>query len=376
MIGFWSFALNLDHTGHLLGHGGGRVEHEAGPSFPGSLVTLLSILYTLADLSVLWPLPIEILTVAGLAVGLVVAWRRLRAGGRREAVEGSALTALPFLAPALMIVVAAVLAAATSALGTPVRGPNGSYDQGGFFGGLNNTADETRSAFGPVGGALLLGLPLFFAAAWAGRGRLRARIDSRELVLAAALPSYLLLLALQVEFNPWFPRFLIVPAALTAPLFARLFTGRASTAAYLAVSVAVIALGITRLVSKRLFSSSGAPWHLTQSAAEVEAGMPGVGQAYSAYEVAVPDRADVGAVLNGEFPAYLLNGASSLDRDVAFLKSSYAADEARAQHLRYVVIASEPASNAAAAHAPAARGWKVEPLGNDGVWLLAVAPSG
>jgi hypothetical protein len=194
-------------------------------------------------------------------------------------------------------------------------------------------------------------------------------------VLAAALPSYLLLLALQVQFNPWFPRFLIVPAALTAPLFARLFTGRASTAAYLAVSVAIIALGITRLVSKRLFSSSGAPWHLTQSAAEVEAGQPGVGQAFGAYEGDVPERAKVGAVLNGEFPAYLLNGASKLDRDVAFLKSSNAADEARAQHLRYVVIAREPASNAAAAHALAARGWKVRPLGSDGVWMLAVAPS-
>jgi hypothetical protein len=141
------------------------------------------------------------------------------------------------------------------------------------------------------------------------------------------------------------------------------------------VSVAVIALGITRLGTKRLFSSFGAPWHLTQPASEVEAGQPGVGRAFAAYEVAVPERAKVGAVLNGEFPAYLLNGASSLDRDVAFLKSSDAADDARAKQLRYVVIASEPASNATAAHALAARGWKVGPLGSDGVWLLAVAPS-
>jgi Glycosyltransferase family 87 len=373
-IGAWGFALTLDHTGHLLGHGGGRAEHMAGPSFPGSLVTLLSIMYTIADLSVLWPLPIEIITVAGLAVAFAVAWRQLRAGRRRKAVESSALVALPAVAAALMIVVAAVLAAATSALGTPVRGPHGSYDQGGFFGGLNNTADESSSAFGPVGGALFFGLPLFFAAAWVARDRLRIRVDARELVLAAAVPSYLVLLSIQVEFNEWFSRFLIVPVALTAPLFARLFTGRASTVAFLAVSVVIIALGITRLGSKRLFSSIGAPWHLTQSQAEAEAGQPTIGQAFDAYEAAVPRRAKVGAVLNGEFPAYLLNGASSLDRDVVFLKASNAADEARAEHLRYVVIAREPPTNAVSAGELAVRGWKVKPLG-DGVWLLAVAPS-
>ena len=51
-IGCWSFVLNDVHTGHLLGHGGGRVEHTASPSYPGSLVTGLSILYVTMDLSV------------------------------------------------------------------------------------------------------------------------------------------------------------------------------------------------------------------------------------------------------------------------------------------------------------------------------------
>jgi hypothetical protein len=370
-IGCWSFVLNLAHTGHVLGHGGGRVEHTAGPSFPGSLVTLLSIAYTTLDLSALWPRPIILLTVVGLVGGVAVMWRSRRAGHREKSIAEGAQVALPFLAPALMIVAAAVLAAATRALGTPVRGPGGSYNTLGFFGGLNNTADENVSAFGPIGGALLFGLPLFLAAAWAGR-RGTTRIDRRELVLAAAFPSFLVLLALQVAFNPWFPRFLVVPAALTAPLFARLFTGRATTAAYLVVSVAIVALGITRLDTKRLFSSYGVPWRLTEEAALSESGQPAAARALVAYQADVPPRTTVGAVLSGDFPAYLLGGTSSLDRRVVFLRAAGAADEAARAKLGYVVISNQPAERSAA-RALAARGWSVRPLA--GSWLLAVPRS-
>jgi hypothetical protein len=363
-IGCWSFVLNLAHTGHMLGHGGGRVEHTAGPSFPGSLVTLLSIAYTTLDLSVLWPLPIILLTVVGVAAALVVAWRSKRLGDGAQVV-------LPFLAPALMIAGAAVLAAATRALGTPVRGPGGSYNQLGFFGGLNNTADENVSAFGPIGGALLFGLPLFLAAAWAGR-RGTSRIDRRELVLAAAFPSFLVLLALQVAFNPWFPRFLVVPAAITAPLFARLFTGKATTAAYLLVSVGIVALGITRLDTKRLFSSFGAPWHLSETAALAESGQPAPARGLAAYNAAVPPHENVGAILSGDFPAYLLGGTGSLDRRVVFLRQATAPADAARANLRYVVIANQPAQRPAA-RALAAHGWSIRPLG--GPWLLARAPS-
>jgi Glycosyltransferase family 87 len=368
-VGCWSFALNLAHTGHVLGHGGGRVEHTAGPSFPGSLVTLLSIAYTTLDLSVLWPAPIILLTVVGLAAALAVAWRSRRAGRRGKMLAEGAQVALPFLAPVLMIAAAAVLAAATRALGTPVRGPGGSYNTLGFFGGLNNTADENLSAFGPIGGALLFGLPLFVAAASAGG---RARIDRRELVLAAAFPSFLVLLALQVAFNPWFPRFLVVPAALTAPLFARLFTGRVTTAAYLLVSVGIVALGITRLDTKRLFSSFGAPWHLTEAAAVSESGQAAAARALAAFQARVPPGSSVGAVLSGDFPAYLLGGTGSLGRRVVFLRAAAAADDAARARLGYVVIANQRAERPAA-HSLAAHGWSLRPLG--GPWLLAVSPA-
>jgi hypothetical protein len=191
-------------------------------------------------------------------------------------------------------------------------------------------------------------------------------------VLAAAFPSFLVLLALQVAFNPWFPRFLVVPAAITAPLFARLFTGRATTAAYLLVSVAIVALGITRLDTKRLFSSFGAPWHLTESAALAESGQPASARALVAYQARVPPGSSVGAVLSGDFPSYLLGGAGSSGRRVVFLRSAAAADEAARAKVGYVVIADQEAERPAV-RSLAAHGWSIGPLG--GVWLLAVAPT-
>ena len=356
--------LNLDHTGHLLGHGGGRVEHTASPSFPGSLVTLLSILYTTMDLSILWPIPIVILTLAGLAAAAVCAWR-LRAGDRRTAAEESARVALPFAAPALVILGAAVLAAATRALGHPVRGPGGSLNQLGFFGGLTNNASEDTSAFGPIGGVVLLGVPILVAAAAVNR-----RVDRRQLVLAAALPTFLILLALGSEFNAWLTRFLIVPVVLTAPLLARLFRGRATTAAYLVVSVTLIALGITRLESKRLFSDFGAPWNLTESAALAEAGHADTGRALPRLDAAVPPGAPLGAVLAGDGDSYLTDGMG-IGRRLVYLPPEHAATAAEQAGLEYVLVSTQP-DRRPAARDLAARGWKVRPIG--GSWLLAVAP--
>ena len=197
-IGCWSYVLNLAHTGHVLGHGGGRVEYTGSPSYPGSFVTLFSTLYMLMDLSKLWPLPIALLTVAGLVVAAVVgarAWRR-RAGARDAALEATSV-ALPFLACALVIVGGAVFAFLTRRLGAPVKGPGGSYSsESGLFGGLNNTADEDSSDFGPIGAVVLLAVPVATVFAYFAR-----RVDSRQFALACALPLFLVVLALGLDLQ-------------------------------------------------------------------------------------------------------------------------------------------------------------------------------
>ena len=364
-IGSWSFVLNLAHTGQLLGAGGGRLADTTSPSYPGSLVTLLSILYATMDLSVLWPAAIVGLAVVGVGVAVARGWRPFRGGDLRTAALESAEIAVPFAAPVLVLLGAATLAYATGALGHPLRGPHGSYSTLGFFGGLNNTADENASAFGPLGGAVLVGVPVLTAIATIVR-----KGDRRLLVLAAALPSFLILLALGSNFNPWLSRFLIVPAAVTAPLLARLFRGRAISAAYLVVSLFVIALGITRLHTKRLVSSFGVPWQLTQAAALAESGQGETARALALYDAAVPAHAEVGALLSEGDPSYLLGGPE-LGRRVTYLPLAGAQPEAARLRLRYVVIIDQPPQQAVAAKFKAA-GWSIHDL--VGYWLLALAP--
>lgn len=370
-IGCWSYVLNLAHTGHVLGHGGGRVEYTGSPSYPGSLVTLFSTLYMLMDLSKVWPLPVALLTVAGLLVATVAgarAWRR-RHGARDAALEATSV-ALPFLACALVIVGGAIFAFLTRRLGAPVKGSGGSYSsESGLFGGLNNTADEDSSDFGPIGAVVLLAVPVTTVFAYFAR-----RVDSRQFALACALPLFLVVLALGSTFNVWLGRFLIVPVALTAPLFAMLFRGSAATAAYLAVGVLVAVLVVVGDRTKVLTSPLGAPWNLTRVEA-VTAAQPPAARGYAALERALPSGGCVGAVLSSEDPSYLLGGPS-FSRRVVYLPANDPVPAAQRSGLRYVVITrTEVRTDAqhAAVRRFASQGWKITDLG--GFWWLASAGS-
>ena len=194
---------------------------------------------------------------------------RRRRGATRRSTPTS--VALPFLACALVIVGGAVFAFLTRHLGAPVKGPGGSYSsESGLFGGLNNTADEDSSDFGPIGAVVLLAVPVVTVFAYFAR-----KVDSRQFALACALPLFLVVLALGSTFNVWLGRFLIVPVVLTAPLFAMLFRGRAATAAYLAVGVLVAVLVAVGDRTKVLTSPLGAPWNLTRVEAVTAAQPPG-----------------------------------------------------------------------------------------------------
>ncbi len=360
-IGCWSFVLNDVHTGHLLGYGDGRTEHTASPSFPGSFVTALSILYEVMDLSVLWHLVIHLLVYAGVVVALLTVVYSLKRSGIRRALVDGATVAVPFVSPALVIVGGAALAFATRRLGTPVRGPGGTYGE------LNNNGSEDATAFGPIGGIVLLVVPVIVAAAYFAR-----RVDIRQLALACALPTFVILLSLESRFDPWLPRFLILPVALTAPLLAWIFRNRATTAAFLCVSALLLGLAVTRDIMKPLESPYGPPWRISWAQALDETGQPLAATALAAFDKAVPPTACVGAALNNDNPAYLLYGRD-FRRDVVYLPVAGVEREASRAHLGYVVISTGQQQKPAIRRLRAAR-WKVEPLG--GYWTLAEAPPG
>jgi hypothetical protein len=355
LVGMWGYVLNLAHTGHLLGYGADRTDWTTSPSWPGSLQTALHVLYRTLDLSALSNRLIFGLAAAGVVAGAALATARRREGAPSAAAHGL-LVALPFLAPLLVLESADLLAWASGQAGIPVH-------VGGWAGGLNRLVIEDSSAFGPVGAAVLLAAPVLTVAAYRRLG-----LDRRHLVLAAALPTFLVLLALGAVWNPWLTRFLLVPAVLTAPLFALFFRDRAAAAALAAVATLTLAITLGHDRTKPFESPYGPPWELSWS----EALKPQGGGAYfgvlPAYDRLVPHSACVGAVLGPDEPTFLLYGPRLAHR-VVFLPVEHALLEARHEHLFYVVVST--GVNGWASRVFARAGWRVEPLGH--YWRLAVS---
>ncbi len=358
LVGMWGFVLNTVHTGHVLGHGGGRKEWTTSPSFPGSLRTGLHVLYRTLDPSVLSDRLVHGLAAAGLLVGIALAARAWRSGVRGWSLMTAGAAGVPLATPLLVIAGGATLAFLTARTHIPVH----DYTFGASEAGLNHMANEDDAAFGPVGTVALLGVPVVTV------GMYRAgRADIRQLALAAALPCFLILLALQSVYNPWLTRFLVVPMVLTAPLFGWLFGDRAITAAILVVASVTVGLTLARDVRKPLASPSGPPWELTWNKALMlqNGNLHGVLDAYRRF---VPSRACVGALLQPNEPSYLLYGPK-LAHHVVYLPVDNALPAALANGLYYVVISQVLGRPAARVFTDA--GWKAKELGR--YWLLVVA---
>ncbi|HWB23358.1 MAG TPA: glycosyltransferase 87 family protein [Gaiellaceae bacterium] len=362
-VGGWGFVLNVMHTGHVLGYGDGRTEHTTSPGYPRSLVTALSILYETMDLSALWHLLIHLLFALGVVAALLVAayvLLRRRSGLRSALVTGGAV-AIPFVSPVLVMAGGAILAFLTRRLGTPVRGTGGAYGE------LNNSASEDSAAFGPIGGVVLLAAPVFVAAGYFAR-----RIDVRQLMLACVLPVFLILLSLETQFNSWLPRFLVLPVVMTAPLLAWLFRDRLVMTAFIAVSVLILGLVVTRDITKPLESPFGHPWQISWSQALIDDGQPLAAAALVELDRAVPQNACVGAVFNGDSPAYLVYGRD-FHRDLVYLRVQGVDQAAKDAHLGYVVVSTNRQQQPAVRELRAA-GWTTRRLGV--YWTLAEAPAG
>jgi hypothetical protein len=337
-VGGWGYVLNVIHTGHLLGHGQGRIENSAATTFTGTLARSLHLVYRLFDLSVTPYWLVAVLGVAGCALAAAL-YARTRS-------PRASLAALPLLVPALTLAVLELFAS------DPWYVPR--------------TTNEDVSGFGPVGTAALFGAPI--AAVLSQRRR-----DLRVVALALALPTYIVLLAMFAKYNIWICRFLIVPAVLTAPLFAQLCRNRITAAALLVLGSLTLVFALTDDAAKKIRSPAGRPWTLSQiGALKAFPAQPTgtiVATALAAYERAVPADACVGVVLDPDEPAYLLWGRG-LHRRVVFLPSLDALGAAVHNDLGFVVVST--GVNAPVAQQFGQAGWRIHPLGS--YWQLAVAP--
>jgi len=370
-VGVWGYALNTLHTGNPLGAGTGPVQFRGSPSYPGSVAKAFYLMYGLMDLSTLSNHLIDVLGLGGAAAGLAAGAWTLRRSSIRRAIADGVRVALPFLAPLLVLGGGALVAIVARGWGFPIRGPGGIL--GPLDANLNRTytrfANEDYSAYGPIGIVAVLAATVVTIHAAVLR-----RVDARHLVLASALPLFLVAISLGSTWHVFLIRFFLLPAALVAPLSASLFRGRATTAAYALVATLTIALTLTHDEPKPLDNPHGygRPWNLTQETALLTNSDGGWAEALASYDALVPAHACVGAVLQADEPSYLLYGPH-LEHHVFYLSPIPVILQADRWGLSYVVFSAESAQwGSWVTSVFKANKWRVRPLTQ--AWVLASKP--
>ena len=253
--------------------------------------------------------------------------------------------------------------------GFPIRGPKGILAPLNQILGLQYTrfAHEDYSAFGPLGIVALVAAMVL--AVWAYEAR---RAELPHFLLALPMPLFLILVARTVAWNPFLLRFFLVPAALVAPLLARLFQSQSRTAAYMVVAALTVGLTLTRSQTKPLLSPLGAPWHLTEVEALNLYSRHQYDQALPAFEARVPTGACVGVILGDSEPSFLLFGPRLKRRVVYLPVGDSGANLATEESIPYVLVSTNPQPEALALRDLENAGWRADTLG--GHWYLASDP--
>jgi hypothetical protein len=269
--------------------------------------------------------------------------------------------AVPLLVPRLIPIVGHGVKIVGEGLRLPVADP--ATTGGQFFWGIDFGASEDLSAFGTIGGPALLLISLAVLVR-------RRRTDTARVVIAVALPMFVVLLALTSRYNPWLSRFLLVPAALAAPLLAVLARRRLPALAI--AIVAVVQLFLVQIYNQQRPLTAGhpAPWNANLEQAIRETYRPDFAEAVVSLGQLRNARC-LGAVLRPDDPSFLLFG-TELQRRVEFLPSRGTVEAARARGLEAVVVGDFGVTR----RAFAAAGWKLRALdSSDRHWVLARAPN-
>jgi hypothetical protein len=185
--------------------------------------------------------------------------------------------------------------------------------------------NEDLSYFGPLGAVLVVPIVVITLLRW--RWNKAPRIHG---VLALSLPLYVAALAFSYRYNPWIGRFMLIPAALVAPLFGTV--QRMPRYAALVMTVALLTLGSTLLFNHAKPSGLGdgsSIWSMTRAQAQ-SVQRPQMRSVLAAVHACVPRDARIGYVLGGDDWDYPLYGATLSRRLVRLSKQ---ADQARRQLL-------------------------------------------
>ncbi len=198
----------------------------------------------------------------------------------------------------------------------------------------DRASSEDTSYFGVLGFLLVIPLSVGVLGAWLARRATRARG-----VLAAALPVFVLTVALTQRYDHWLGRFMLIPVALTMPLAAFLFERRLRL-----LTAVAVALGASGLLATHLHNiakppgldGSRAVWQLPRGEAQALLAGP-MRQALPAIDRAVPAGAKLGAVLQTNDPAYLLYG-QALRRRVVVIAPHEVVRETTEGRLRWLLL--------------------------------------
>ena len=193
----------------------------------------------------------------------------------------------------------------------------------------NTAANEDVSYFGPLGLLLVVPLSLLFVI-----GGAMQRVGRLRIVLALALPVFVLELALVYQYNPFVGRFLLIPVALTMALAACLWRFRLLRATFALAGVASLAAALAFNHAKPAGLDGVVPaWQLARSDVQstTRVGMRGALEWIAAN---VPPDARVGVRLGTDDWDYPLYG-TGLARTLVPLRAGAGPPPA---DLRWIVV--------------------------------------
>ena len=291
LVGFYGYGLNLAETGRVLGNPSATGGSEpARVTFGGTVSTAARIVYRFTDLSGLH------------APNGARSWIGGRAG---NVFDGLGIARNP-----------------------PEASP------ASFTFRVNGHANEDVSFFGPLG--LLLVLPL--SAGFLIAGALR-RTPPRQVVLALALPVFVLAIALTFRYSTWIGRFMIAPVALTMPLAAIAYRRRAIAATLALVGAITLAVAHVYNEAKPTgVDSHAAIWSLPRT--HVQAVLrPELLDAFLGVEQYVPRDKTLGVVLGFDDWDYPLYGPT-LRRHVVPFPPVNMLELAERRHVHWILLGS------------------------------------
>ena len=199
----------------------------------------------------------------------------------------------------------------------------------GFSTVPNDTPQEDLAYFGPLG--VLLLLPVVLVTLVGVFFRRRARPE--QVAVAAALPLFIVAVAIAYRYNLWLGRFMVVPVAFVAPLIARVYSSWRLVATLVAV-VAVASLQST-LTNNTLKPLASLPWTADRVTIQT-AERPDLAPTIRAIDADVP-RGPIGYAFGVDDWTYPLYGAH-FQRHPVLVGNAHPFADATRQHLVWLVV--------------------------------------